>query len=87
MSPRIMSTETGEHRVSRNTGPGDGDQDDPPPKQQQQRIRPARSGLKHCKRCGAGLAPGSIATRFGDQPAYEVYFCAACDFIGWIAVS
>jgi hypothetical protein len=80
--PRIISSEIGELRV--NTGPGDGDQNDPLLKQQQ--IHATRSGVKHCKRCGAPLGPGAV-TRFGDCPAYEVYVCAACDFIGWVAVS
>jgi predicted RNA-binding Zn-ribbon protein involved in translation (DUF1610 family) len=73
--------------VSGNIGSGDGDQDDPPPKQQQHGIQPCNPEPRHCKRCGAVLGPGTVATRFGDQPAYEVYVCAACGFIGWVAVS
>jgi DNA-directed RNA polymerase subunit M/transcription elongation factor TFIIS len=67
--------ETGEHRVNSDTGSGNGDQG-PPPKQQEP--------SKHCKRCRAVLGPG--ATRFGDKPAYDVYVCAACGFIEWVAV-
>jgi DNA-directed RNA polymerase subunit M/transcription elongation factor TFIIS len=67
------------------SSPGEGD--DPPPEQQQHRKQPSDSERKRCKRCGAVLGPETVSTRFGDQPVYEVYVCAACGFIGWIAVS
>jgi predicted RNA-binding Zn-ribbon protein involved in translation (DUF1610 family) len=63
-----------------------GDQDEPPPRQQQNGIQPNNPEPRRCKRCGAVLGPGTVTTRFGDQPAYEVYVCGACGFIGWVAV-
>jgi DNA-directed RNA polymerase subunit M/transcription elongation factor TFIIS len=64
------------------TRPGDGPHS--PPKQQQHRIQPNSAEPKNCKKCRAVL--GSGTTRFGHQPAYDVYVCAACGFIEWIAV-
>jgi DNA-directed RNA polymerase subunit M/transcription elongation factor TFIIS len=76
-----MSLETGENRVS---SPADGGQDNPPPKQQQQSNN---TEPRHCKKCRAVLGLGTVTTRFGDQPAYEGYVCAACGFIGWVAIA
>jgi RNase P subunit RPR2 len=70
--------------VSKNTGPSYEDQGDPP-KQQQHRMQPNNAEPEHCKKCGAILGPGTV-TRFGFQPAYDVYVCAACGFIEWVAV-
>jgi hypothetical protein len=61
---------------------GAGDRNNPPPEQQQQQPQP-----KNRKRCGAALGPGTVTTRFGHQPAYDVYLCAACGFIEWVALS
>jgi hypothetical protein len=68
--------------VGSDNGSGDGDEDSPPLKQQQ----PSLSEPKHCRRCGTDLGPETVTTRFGDHPIYEAYVCAACDFIGWVAV-
>jgi DNA-directed RNA polymerase subunit M/transcription elongation factor TFIIS len=66
----------------------DGEQDDPPPPNQQQNQRqPSNSEQSRCKRCGAVLEPRKVMTRFGDKPTYDVYVCAACGFIGWVAIS
>ena len=59
------------------TGSGDEGQEDPPPNQ----------APKHCRKCGSALGSGTVTTRFGDRPAYDVYVCAACGFIEWVAVS
>ena len=66
------------------SSPADGGQGDPRPKQQQQSNN---SEPKRCKKCRAVLGPGTVTTRFGDRPAYEVCVCGACGFIGWVAVS
>jgi DNA-directed RNA polymerase subunit M/transcription elongation factor TFIIS len=65
---------------------GSGDEDAPPPEQQQHQIQPSNPEQRRCKRCGAVLGP-ETTTRFGDQPVYDVYVCAACGFIEWVAVS
>jgi hypothetical protein len=65
---------------------GEGDQDDPPPEPKQHRGEPNLEP-RRCKRCGAVLGPEAITTRFGNRPAYDVYVCAACGFIEWVAVS
>jgi hypothetical protein len=57
------------HSISSDIGSGDGDEDGLPLKQQQ----PSLSEPKHCRRCGTGLGPGTVTTRFGDQPTYEAY--------------
>jgi hypothetical protein len=71
--------------VSIDTAAIDEDQDDPPPEPKQHRTQPSK-GPRRCKRCSAVLGP-EPTTRFGDHPAYDVYICAACGFIEWVAVS
>jgi hypothetical protein len=73
--------------VSIDTAPGDGDQDGAPPEQKQHRGEPSGSEPRRCKRCRTVLGPETVKTRFGDRPAYDVYVCAACGFIEWVAVS
>jgi RNase P subunit RPR2 len=63
--------------VISDTGSGDEDLDDPPPN-----LEP-----KHCKKCGTAVGSGTVTTRFGEQPAYDVFVCAGCGFIEWVAVS
>jgi hypothetical protein len=72
--------------VSSNIDPGEGDQDDPPPDEPKQHRGEPNSEPRRCKRCGAVLG-SEATTKFGNQPAYDVYLCAACGFIEWVAVS
>jgi hypothetical protein len=52
----------------------------------QEQAQPVPRPPRHCERCGGALEPGTIISRLGEQPAYQVSVCAVCGFVGWVKV-
>lgn len=38
-----------------------------------------------CKRCGQAVELTTILPRFGEQPKYSIFQCAACGCMDWVA--
>jgi hypothetical protein len=40
---------------------------------------------QECSKCGAATELLSFIPRFGEQPAYRIFECGACNALMWIA--
>jgi hypothetical protein len=46
---------------------------------------PPRQPDQYCEKCGAATQLLSFIPRFGEQPAYRIFECSACNALTWIA--